>query len=76
VTVSIGIATKNIKSKRPFNRSPNKDLSQLIRESDVALFAAKELGRDQVQVYHCDLKLKGDVANLESTTPDVLRTVS
>ena len=76
VTVSIGIATKNIKSKRPFNRSPNKDLSQLIRESDVALFAAKELGRDQVQVYHCDLKLKGDAANLESTTPDMLRTVS
>jgi diguanylate cyclase (GGDEF)-like protein len=76
VTVSIGIATKNSKSNLPFNRSPNKDLSQLIRESDAALYAAKEKGRNQVQVYHPELKLKGDAATLESATPDVLRTIS
>lgn len=76
VTVSIGIATKNSKSILPFNRSPNKDLSQLIRESDAALYAAKELGRNQVQVYNTDLRLKGGAASLESNIPDVLRTMS
>lgn len=76
VTVSIGIATKNINSNLPHNSLPDKDLSQLIREADTALFVAKERGRDQVQVYHPELKLKGDALNLQSTMPDVLRTVS
>lgn len=76
VTVSIGIATKNIHSDQSHNRLPDKDLSQLIRESDAALYVAKEQGRNQVQVYHNDLKLKGHAVNLEASTPDMLRTLT
>lgn len=74
VTVSIGIATKNIHSDQLHNRLPDKDLSQLIRESDAALYVAKEQGRNQVQIYHTDIKLKGHAVDLESTMPDMLRT--
>jgi diguanylate cyclase (GGDEF)-like protein len=76
VTVSIGIATKNINSNQPHNRASDKDLNQLIREADAALYVAKRKGRNQVQVYHPDLKLKNHAVNLEETTPDVLRTVT
>lgn len=76
VTVSIGIATKNIHSDQPYNRRPDKDLSQLIRESDAALYVAKEQGRNQVQVYHTKIDLKGQIGDLESTMPEVLRTES
>ncbi|WP_339724393.1 diguanylate cyclase [uncultured Paraglaciecola sp.] len=74
VTVSIGIATKNINSDQPHNRSVDKDLNQLIREADAALYVAKDKGRNQVQVYHTDLELKDHAVNLEATMPDMLRT--
>lgn len=75
VTVSIGIASKDINSDKAYNSDKYKDLSQLIRESDAALFVAKELGRNQVQAYQPDLALKGQKVDLESTMPDALRSV-
>ncbi|NCP65525.1 MAG: GGDEF domain-containing protein [Paraglaciecola sp.] len=63
LTVSIGIATKNIHSDQPHNRLPNKELTQLIREADAALYAAKERGRNQAQAYQTDLQLKDNITH-------------
>lgn len=76
VTVSIGIATKNIQSNQPHNRASDKNLNQLIREADAALYVAKDKGRNQVQVYHPDLNLKNHGVNLDAITPDILRSVT
>lgn len=46
-TASIGIAIA----------SPSSDASDLIRESDTALYAAKENGRDRIEIYNEDLRL-------------------
>ncbi|MFT2092513.1 GGDEF domain-containing protein [Paraglaciecola sp. 2405UD69-4] len=52
VTVSIGIATKHVNSEQAHNSAVDRDFNQLIREADIALYCAKDQGRNQVQAYH------------------------